>query len=204
MKKPIVFLHIPKTAGQSIDKILKEKISKDKYFYFHGKKVIKENLEIVKKGFTFCFVRDPWDRMVSNYFYSHKMYNLLEKNTDTSIHQLRVNIVEKTNSFEEYVYWIYKYRENTLNQLHFIPQSEFIQPIRKHIDFIGRYENLNKNIKKLSKVLKIPIVLSIVNNSKERKKDYISYYNKETKRMVEEMYKADIKNFKYKFGGKQE
>ena len=94
LQKNFLFVHIPKTGGNSIQNILKEYsedrivieydhqdgverfgIRNEKYdIYKHAtlaqyQKVIEP--EIFKKLFKFTVIRNPWDRMISFYFSPH-------------------------------------------------------------------------------------------------------------------------------------
>lgn len=186
----IVFLHIPKTAGQSVNKAIQNEVNN--YIYLHGDSVIKNNIEEIQKGFTFCFVRNPWDRMVSNYFYAKKMYNILGEEKKTPTHKFRIDTVYNTDNFEEFVYWVNDNKEYALSQFHMRPQVTFIKPIQESLNFVGRYERLNDDVKELSKLISIRIKLPYINESEEREFTYEKYYNKDTKEIVEELYKEDI------------
>lgn len=199
MSKNIIFLHIPKTAGQSIDRAIRNE-EVNNYIHLHGSNAVQNNIEIIRNNFTFCFVRNPWDRMVSNYFYIHKMYDIFGSNKDTLLHNFRVDVVSNTSNFKEFVYWVNNNKDYTMLQFHMIPQMDFIKPIRDDIDFIGRYENLNSNVKELSKLISIKIKLLHLNKSEKRQYAYQKYYNKDTKKIVADLYSEDIEILGYKFG----
>ena len=63
-KHKIIFIHIPKTGGTSVDKFFTGKMRKHACM-----KDYIDNLgsNLVKKYFKFCIVRNPWDSTVSHY-----------------------------------------------------------------------------------------------------------------------------------------
>ena len=64
----LLFLHIPKTAGTSINEDLQPYL---KYQFGHvtAQEYIERGFDL-KNIFTFTFVRNPYDRFVSLFFYS--------------------------------------------------------------------------------------------------------------------------------------
>lgn len=90
----LLFVHIPKTAGSSISKILNDKSldnwkrgyprHHDPYFY------LKDNNEIDDKVFSFSVVRNPYTRTYSCY----KQFNKANR-TDISFMTYLNNILEK-------------------------------------------------------------------------------------------------------------
>ena len=66
-KHKFIFLHTPKTGGMSVGSALYSALGiKDDYqsFRIHYDDL---NEEILKEYFVFTFVRNPWDRLVSDY-----------------------------------------------------------------------------------------------------------------------------------------
>ena len=66
------------------------------------------------------------------------------------------------------------------------------------VDFIGRFENIKEDFKKITDKLNIKRTLKKTNTSK-RKEDYRLYYDEETKAIVNEVYRKDIQLFNYEF-----
>lgn len=132
--------------------------------------------------FKFAFVRNPWDLEVSMYKYLcwRKLHPL--------------HHVVRAMSFEEYIYW--KAQKGMGLQKRFLADKngEII------LDFIGRFETLQKDYEKILELLKLPEVkLPIVNQNHQRQRDYRSYYNEETKNIISEHLKEDIELFGYSF-----
>lgn len=78
-KHKFVFVHIPKCAGVSIYHVFQTE-RKDQ----HHKRLCDlcaETRSTTKNYFKFCFVRNPWDRMVSSFNYQKK-WCIKKKNTE--------------------------------------------------------------------------------------------------------------------------
>jgi len=171
--KKLIFIHIPKTAGTSIERVLgggghlgilpiKEYFDRNA---FQGEKF--------EDYFKFTFIRNPWDRLVSYFFY----FGGKEKN------------------FKRYVM-----EELDLKDITRMPQYKFICDNKKNImvDYIGRFENLSNDWKVICDKINIPIKeLPIARKSEH--KNYRFYYDKETKDRISKLYKEDIKLFNYEF-----
>ena len=70
-----IFLHIPKTAGVSVGTTLYDLVGIDDLydgFKIHHDIVSEKNL---RDYFVFTFVRNPWDRMTSEYKFRHFLHN---------------------------------------------------------------------------------------------------------------------------------
>ncbi len=147
-----------------------------------------------KNYFKFAFVRNPYDRLVSCY-----KNKILESKTDEAIN-IRNNL-PRGISFEEFVVRVSKIPDIRADQ-HIKSQSFFIEDKKTGkllVDFLGRFESLEKDYKKICKRIGMkPKELPKKNRSKNRE-DYKRYYNKKTKKLVEKRYKKDLELFGYEF-----
>ena len=136
--------------------------------------------EIYDSFYKFAFVRNPWDWQVSLYHYML---------TNKGHHQH--SIITAMKDFDEYLVW--RVNEDKKLQKEFItsPNGEVI------VDFIGSYEKLTEDFLHVCKVLNLNASLPHLNKSSRRK--YKSYYNAETRRIVEEHFREDIELFGYTF-----
>jgi len=207
IKKNFLFIHVCKVAGVSIENILKPYSNNNHPFVIINKLFKKINIEnpigipkykvydrhakardikkelpndLYRKLYKFAFVRNPWDWQVS-------LYHFIKSSPD----HFRYNLVKDMN-FKDYLRWRV-YEDKTL-QIDFVT-DENGQII---VDFIGRYENLYQDLKKVCKVLNIKFnYLPHLNKSKH---DYYKkYYCKETRKIVERNFKEDIEFFKYTY-----
>jgi hypothetical protein len=186
-----IFVHIPKNAGLSVCYTLFGNTGGS-----HRK--VKDYKEIFspktfKRYFKFTFVRNPWDRLVSTYFFL-KNGGLTEKDRIWA----EQNILQYTNFDDFIINWLTK--ENINKSLHFQHQHVFLENNsgELEIDFIGRFENLDEDFKYVINKIGIDRSLKKTNTSK-RKKSYKEYYSEETKAIVSEVYRKDIELFKYTF-----
>ena len=218
-----VFIHIPKTAGQSIEQF---------FLNLHGlpweqrdSLLLRENpdpkrgperlahltaKEYVDCGyltavefsahFKFSFVRNPWARLVSEYRYRqyYKKYAFREFVT--------AGLPSRSRYSDSY--------------RHIMPQSEFIldENGKPLVDFVGRFESLQSDFNHVCAKLSIEDALLPVRNqisegegakaiirglsSRNRRGSqahYSSYYDKELRELVAEMYASDIQAFNYEF-----
>lgn len=173
----VLFVHIPKTAGSSISKILKEKDldnwhrewprHHDPYSY------LKEANKIDETVFSFTVVRNPYTRTYSCY----KQYN---KTNQTDI------------SFAEYLYNIKQGKISTISPLLHIPQSFYVmEQDTVQVDRLYKFENLKELEKELGWILGFYNVGNYVVES------YIEDYTNEAVNMVQDFYSSDFINFGY-------
>ena len=156
-KHKFIYLHTPKTGGMSIGSALFEALGiEDNYqsFHIHYDDL---NKEILKDYFVFTFVRNPWDRIVSDYRYKEEINTnfsfdsfsnnpqyCYEQQYKTSVKPTDINFFnnhrDTSNYFSEFIH--------TISQLDFL-KGKFNHNINTlpFIDFIGRYENIEQDFK---------------------------------------------------------
>lgn len=191
-----IFIQIPKTGCTSAQKVLekhggivKQGPTKKKSIYFKHRtysEIEKSNdFKKLKEYFSFTFVRNPWDWLVSNYFYC--------KGKHAPYKRKQYSHMPENISLEDWLYW---YAENIKGT-----QKEMIVDSSGSIgvDFVGKLENYQSDFNRICDRLKISRTkLPHVNQTKH--KNYTKYYNNDTRKMVAEKYAKDIECFGYKFG----
>lgn len=176
------FIHINKTGGTSVLEAL------------DLKKEHLTALEMRKKFgyrwvgmYKFTIVRNPWDKVVSHYHYRVK----------TNQSKLR----ESPLDFNDWVVKAYALHDPRYydNKRMFMPQMEWISDEQGNIlvDFIARYENIDKDFNTICKNLRVNLDLPHLNSTKHE--HYRTYYTEETKKIVHEEFKKDILKFNYSF-----
>ena len=184
-----IYIHIPKTGGMSIESILGEDIKslhKKSIKVKHGTPSEWEYPNYWENFYTFTFVRNPWDRIVSSYMFNLKMSDRNSKQHD------RIKIKKYgIDGFNEYVI---NDLENTKSR-HFLPYSHWVSGYK--YDFIGKIENFKNDMSIVCNKLGINFVNTHINKSK--REEYTKYYNDQSKDVIANIYKDDIINFNYSF-----
>jgi hypothetical protein len=136
--------------------------------------------------FKFSFVRNPYERLLSEYFYMKRM-----KGCNCEFKDFKI----ECNTFKKFV--ISDAVEKCCFKHHNTPQIEMANP--KYMNFIGRFENLQEDFDIICDKIGIPRQ-QLPHKNKSKHKHYTEYYNDETKQIVAEKYAKDIEYFGYKFG----
>ena len=185
-----IFVHIPKTAGISLNQALFKNMGgshrsiKNYMRYF-------SNTEF-RKYYKFCFVRNPWDRLASSYFF------LKKGGMNKGDYEWAKKQLSSCESFEDFVL-NYLQNESVLSYVHFIPQYKFISYFdRISVDKVYKFEDMQTAIEDVQDKLSISLVLEHRNKS-DKGQGYREYYSELTRDVVAEIYKQDIALFNYKF-----
>lgn len=178
MKK--LFIHIPKTGGTSVKNSLNI-ISNGHNSW---------NCYNLKKYYTFSIVRNPWDRVVSNYKFCKMNENMYYyKNSPFGRYNIDYEILKNKN-FEKTLRLL---EWNFLKHIGWKSQNYFICDENKNIkiDKIYKFENLNE--------LENDFNIKLDHLNKSYKGNYKNYFNKKLIDKVFKIYKDDIKLFNYEF-----
>lgn len=194
-RKKILFLHIPRTAGTSIEKHLKiygrnELHGEYKSVQKHTWKQHFTLAEIVQLGFLteedldqyfkFVFVRNPFDKIVSEYFWR-------KEDSKISFNDFILNKLPRL--LEDKSHNLY---------CHIRPQIDFISSYI--VDFIGRFELFNLHFREILCRNKITFYKLKHENKTKNRKSYMCYYKKESIKMLENLYEKDLNIFGYEYG----
>lgn len=182
-----IFIHIPKTAGTSVERCLLNfegidrpitlnnlsKKNKEHYHLDHKKNqphafFSEIDTHLRETYFSFAFVRNPFDRVVSEYKWCAQFNNV---------------------DFLTFLRMPWPGR-------HSLPQTEFIN---KDLNFIGKFENLQEDFNVICDKIGIP-QKTLPHSNVSKHKHYTEYYNEETKELVTNKYAKDLEYFEYKFG----
>jgi hypothetical protein len=142
-----------------------------------------------KDYFKFSIVRNPWDRLVSTW--SDKVQKQwIEHKTSSS----GINFFEKYKD-KDYSFFIKDIIP--CKEIHIECLSNLID--LNNIDFIGRFENIQKDFDIICDKIGIP-QQQLPHRNKTNHKHYTEYYDDETREIVAQKYARDIEYFGYKFG----
>ena len=225
-----LFVHVPKTAGMSIEQVFLQRVGltwKTRAPLLLGgnddPRLGPPRLEHLKAGeyvarghltaeqfesyFKFSFVRNPWDRIVSEYKYRG--------------YPVKVD-------FKTYLFKHLPAAGWTDTYCHIIPQYDFLydEAGKLLVDFVGRYERLQADFDKVCARVGIPPTpLPRVNRSLEEARPntlrefrkqvrraiwsrerehtfphYTEYYDDESREFVGRLFRKDVEAFNYGFG----
>jgi hypothetical protein len=142
------------------------------------------------RAFKFAFVRNPFDRIVSLYYYLKK---------------IRFNPLPESMSFEEFCQVLERgdyppiglYNHRGLNQCN--PMVRWLYDERGQLmsDFVGRYESIEEDFQQLCD--RIGIRGHLPRHNTTEHPPYRDHYSVRTRRIVEQVYREDLERFDYSF-----
>ncbi len=176
----VLFLHVPRTGGSTITKILFDGLP-------DTKRVLSQHASTRTAPFSFfdqysdylkfTFVRNPWERIIS-------WYSLLRETQEEKMKAI-VSIEEFIETIKNY-FWF--------NQLDYLTDEDG----HLVVDKIGRYEDYENELTQILNDLNIPFRgIPRLNSTLQR--DYRSLYTEKSKKIVEEYCYKDIDYFSYRF-----
>ena len=192
LKNKYIYIHIPKCGGTSIEARLADETCIFKSgtwphnFKFNNplnhctvvqikeSKVLHPNFD---DYYLFTFTRNPFCRLVSEYFYLKDRLKLS-------------NDVKKG-----LIYMANTYSENGIYGLHCMYQYKFIDD---SVNRVGKFENLQTDFDIICDEIGLPRQ-QLPHENKTNHKHYTEYYDDETRQIVAERYAKDIERFGYKF-----
>ena len=197
LQKRFLFVHIPKTAGNSIQSVLRdysedelvalrsEQDGVERFGLRNSKYKIKKHSTLVeyrevlgneqfRSLYKFACVRNPWDRMVSYYFTP-------TQSPETWNRKKFRGIISQAVSVADY--------------LRLGPGEE--DPFA-NVDYVMRFENLADDFPTVCAALDIsPTTLPQYNRS--NREHYSKYYDDELRELVRDRFAAEIEHFGYVF-----
>lgn len=208
-----VFVHIPKTAGVSLTHMiishivgydtsgeighlsneLKSRFSlRNAQKHKQAKDYVPNDIskKTWDKYYKFAFVRNPWDRAVSEFYWRHALPSPKHKpptNFKDFIDYCKFRIDSSPKARRD-IYWTHAQTQKSYitNQ-----KGELI------LNEIFQFEQIYDAIKTIQTKIGIPMDLKKYNVSKHN--HYRQYYNNKTKKMISNLYKDDIEMFDYEF-----
>lgn len=196
-KHKFICTSINKTACTTIRKALHPEVHFKNRRLFHKHAKTQNMIDgVTRFYFKFSFVRNPWDRMVSMYFFRLRTNSLIK------VPRIRKKFKGTPKiQFNDWLYEVfdpnsvYHHGNNCVgSQLNFLTdrQGNMLN------DFVGRFENLQEDFNKLCDLLTIPRRILPVRNSTKHK-HFSDYYNKDTVALVRKHHGVDAEYFGYEF-----
>jgi len=190
--KKYIFTHIHKTAGKSIKSILC--FNKNDVYTNRHIPLSKEIDENNKDYFKFTFVRNPYDRLVSKYFYDLNLSKQKEKYDDGPEGRGRAGSTRNCSNFNE---WLLNHGRRIHNLLPRMKAMVCDKDVNILADYVGRFENLEKDFEYIKEKLCLQGTLEHINKNPLERKNYLDYYDKESIELVNLVYKDDFEIFDY-------
>ncbi len=175
-----IHIHVPKSAGNSITQALSDHWdcpARQHLIAYEVRDLI--GPERFNSYFKFSFVRNPWDKVVSSYHFQKKKNRV----RGLTFRQWVLSRQLVTGSAEKY----------TTSQFYWLSDEE--EPL---MDFVGRYENLEEDWKKVLDHVRLKWI-ELPHENKSAHSHYRTYYNNMTKEFVRSRYQKDIDYFNYEF-----
>jgi chondroitin 4-sulfotransferase 11 len=155
--------------------------------------------------YTFAFVRNPWDRLVS--CYRDKIQGQVEGFTRFSQSGVarcltRFDMFRANMSFEEFVHAVALIPEAEADE-HFRSQHNYLTNVRGEIgiDFVGRYEQIGSDFRHVAERIGLPTGIHLPRlQANPHSVRYTDYYNAATRDIVATRFAQDIALFSYHFG----
>lgn len=139
------------------------------------------DVDYLSRMFTFTVVRNPYDRVVSAFFFLQG-----------------VDKIDKEYEFIPFCNEVLAKQGFDFDR-HFDCQSEGMFYNGKLIpEYLARFETLQDDWGGIASAINGPPSLPHINMSK-RKKTYVDYYDKKTLDLISELYADDLTNFGYEF-----
>ena len=166
-KYRFLFIHVPKTGGSTIRRWLREYTQNDplvgiwKNHFRLGDVQHALHDGFYNSLFKFAFVRNTWDRLVSNYFFLRKL--------DDENHW---TVDAKALPFKEYI------RANPMpSQLNWINNEQ--QEVG--VNYIGRFETFERDWTEIAKRIRVPFPRTLFKENVSKHRHYSSYYDDDTR-----------------------
>jgi hypothetical protein len=207
--KKFLFVHVQKTAGNSVRQALESVIPDLRNFLGTHDRAMDAKRQLGDRAygdyFSAAFVRNPWDRLLS--WYSMIVKTTVQsqsrgsrKPADPGLRLWRY-VLENSNSFEDFIRNCtaeiddHDGRKSFMwNQLDYLVDEQG-RPI---VDFIGKYESIEQDARQLFQRLGLEgIELPSVNQGRHR--HYSTYYSDELAEVVRRRFQRDIEAFGYEF-----
>jgi hypothetical protein len=207
-KKKFIFVHVQKTAGTSLRKVLREQAPDSRLWLGrHGH----ASSGIAEMGrarwddyFSFGFVRNPWDRLVSHYSMIQDRIAVLTPEQRSQARPFKVElwnyVLHFSHDFESFLdncTGLIRdrdcYKSFLFNQIDYLSDEDG----KLAVDFVGRFENFEEDARHA--LDRIGISAEVPRLNRSARGDYRDYYTSLTRDLVAKRFARDIELFGYEF-----
>lgn len=221
-RRHIIFVHIPKTGGSSIERMfgmttsehfvsagpLKDLTPCNKspqhFTWIELKRVLP--LDFVQRAYKFAFVRNPWARFLSEYRYRQRDFlfrvrKMRERYYDQCCFDERH--LSSLDAFVDVLELTFERRVDVYSgfDAHLETQLSFISDEHNQIamDYIGRLEEFEKDVRMIANMVGVHIDKILQVNRSDQQIDYRHHYSQYARDAVASFYRDDIAAFRYVF-----
>ena len=199
--KPCIFIHNPKAAGMYIRKALDVHGVKYTNFEHNNSDTIKSIFTSPLNNewddsFTFAFVRNPWDRLVSWYFFVRQEHKMVPNKGLSFYNFVKAACTGDLNGDKALEYVPFLDSEAGIARGDRLDQHQYT----KGVKFVGRVESFDVDLKKVLDALGVKKYLSSKPINASSHKKYQDYYTPELIKLVEKRFEKDIDLFGYTYG----
>jgi hypothetical protein len=198
-----IFVHIPKTGGSSIEDVLwpGQRTGKDLWMGFVSRFAnkyqtgglqhllarqirLEVGTDVFDQYFKFAFVRNPWDRAISQYASMVRRPDLREYIG-----------MKEDSSFADYLKMIER-----RSHVQWEKQIEFVQDEsgRVVVDFVGRFERLAQDARIVFDRLGLSDA-QLPHSNPSSHRPYREYFSGDARDQIRRLYARDIERFGYSY-----
>jgi chondroitin 4-sulfotransferase 11 len=208
-QRNFIFIHIQKTAGLSIEDVFKNQVPDLQTWHGRHGRAIDGIDEIGQESwndyYTFAFVRNPWERLVSWYANIEREKKKLSSKQLSSAQPFKVGlwnyVLKNSHDFDsfienctEVIFDLGAHKSFTYNQLDYLSDAAG----KLSVDFVGRFEHLADDMNQVFRHIGLnEIKLPHVNKSEFG--HYSAWYKPHTREIIAKRFARDIEFFDYKF-----
>lgn len=182
-----IFIHIPKAAGMSLVNSIYGLTSSN---HDTWKEYYRRDSDKFSMYFKYAFVRNPLDRFIS-------AYNYLAKDGKSDIDKYwNKKYIQPYGDVENFI--LKGGLKKAIKSVeHFKTQTLYVYKDGKlMVDYIGKYESIDKDIKVIKERLNLSFQLKEINKNPNKIADENTLSNN-AKKQLSEFYKQDYLNFDY-------
>jgi hypothetical protein len=209
----VVFVHIPKTGGSTIQKMFLHEVPdarrvKGSERHWTYRRIVKAEPELADY-WSVGFVRNPWARMVSWWAMGNDVHLRAEAGKRRALR----NLAERPEVWEPFGRYRGDFRAFVLEGTREVerfgrPQVDWLT-LRggRRVDFVGRVESFVDDVNTVREHLGLEPAPEQPRRNRSAHGHYSDYYDDETRQRVAEVFAADIEAFGYAYddrsGGQQ-